>query len=449
MAERQTAPLTYRDLLIIWQDWMDQFPHQPQLDRWLRQYGTQVLRKSAQYRLQINDAMIQATHFRQLADALELSFKDPEFNDWQNWDMLWRQDAAPKAMPQHFWYWIQLRSDSDWQTPLHLSQQKNRRQHFIQLRAQIQQGENSDLFFLWHGLRPTWQTQLRHRASMSEWSAEQHAHFIKSQPHRPPLWLRPSWKKETEEHSRALVALSKSLINDGVEVSIKDHALQAHGGTDITRSQAYQAGEFEIQDMASQMIAAALSPEPGDKIWDACAGAGGKTLALAANMNQKGSITATDLKPKKLDELKRRAKRAGYRNIRTFTWDGQDALRLPAEIRKQGGFDKVLVDAPCSSSGTWRRNPDARWQLSDRRTELHRLQQQLLSHAASSVKPDGVLVYATCSWLVDENEEQVTEFLKRHSSYELVRQELLGSPVQNADTMFVAVMKRSNLSQRS
>ena len=160
-------------------------------------------------------------------------------------------------------------------------------------------------------------------------------------------------------------------------------------------------------------------------------------------MGRKGVVVATDLHQYKLDELKRRAKKAEQLNIRTFTWDGEAPLRLPAEAARQKGFDKVLVDAPCSASGTWRRNPDARWRFANESLqELNTLQQSLLTHASAAVRPGGQLIYATCSWLTEENEAIVEAFLSTNDQYELVSSQALGVPVTDSDSMFVAVLQR-------
>ncbi len=126
--------------------------------------------------------------------------------------------------------------------------------------------------------------------------------------------------------------------------------------TSIT-SPAFERGELEIQDLASQAVALACDPDPGERWWDACAGAGGKALHLAALMGGKGLVVATDTHTGRLKEAVRRARRSPFRNLTTKEWDGRHVAGKPRS------FDGVLVDAPCSAIGTWRRNPDARWTL--------------------------------------------------------------------------------------
>ena len=154
---------------------------------------------------------------------------------------------------------------------------------------------------------------------------------------------------------------------------------------------------------------------PGEHWWDVCAGGGGKTLQLASMMERRGSILATDIRAYKLEDLKRRAARAAYPNIRCAEWNGETVPR-----GKIGEFDGVLIDAPCSSSGRWRRNPDGRWTSSlERVEELAGIQSRILECASGAVKPGGVLVYATCSLFEREDEEIVRNFLRKHQEYEL------------------------------
>ncbi len=208
----------------------------------------------------------------------------------------------------------------------------------------------------------------------------------------------------------------KDLQNVGIEaqatlfspVGIRLQERAAISGLDL-----FKQGAFEVQDEGSQLLAQICAAKPGHKVIDFCAGAGGKALALAAAMDNKGSIIACDISAPRLQELSKRAKRAGAFNIRTLELNHEHSKLLKRHIKTA---DVVLVDAPCSGSGAWRRNPDARFNLSDQRLlELTRLQSQILSSAARLVKPGGRLIYATCSLFTQENQYQIDAFLKENN----------------------------------
>jgi 16S rRNA (cytosine967-C5)-methyltransferase len=182
----------------------------------------------------------------------------------------------------------------------------------------------------------------------------------------------------------------------------------ASGEAKLGRSALFESGAFEFQDEAAQIAALLCGAAPGMRVLDLAAGAGGKSLALAAIMRNEGEIVAADIRFEALVELERRATRAGATNIRT-TKD------------LQGDFDVVLVDAPCSGTGTWRRHPELRWRLTQERiAELMTTQDMLLAQAAAHVKPGGRLVYATCSILPSENEDRVAAFLESHPDFAVV-----------------------------
>ena len=177
-------------------------------------------------------------------------------------------------------------------------------------------------------------------------------------------------------------------------------------------------GEVEIQDEGSQLVATLVDARPGERVVDFCAGAGGKTLAIAAQMANKGHVIACDVLARRLERGAERFRRAGLHNIQTKPLTSE---RDQWVKRHKGAFDRVLVDAPCSGVGTWRRNPDARWRaLGSGLDALVPLQASVLASAARLVKPGGRLVYATCSMLPEENEEQVGAFLDAHPAFHVV-----------------------------
>ncbi len=173
-------------------------------------------------------------------------------------------------------------------------------------------------------------------------------------------------------------------------------------------------GELEIQDLASQAVGLACDPDPGERWWDACAGAGGKALHLAALMQGRGVVVATDVHAARLKEAVRRARRSPFRNVTTREWDGRHVAG------KSRSYDGVLVDAPCSAVGTWRRNPDARWTL-DRQAipRLAELQGQILRAASAGVRPGGALVYSVCTLTPAETIGVVRPFLEANPEFRL------------------------------
>ncbi|HYM47250.1 MAG TPA: RsmB/NOP family class I SAM-dependent RNA methyltransferase [Burkholderiaceae bacterium] len=186
----------------------------------------------------------------------------------------------------------------------------------------------------------------------------------------------------------------------------------------LTQWPAYREGRIEVQDEGSQLIARLLQPRRGQMVVDFCAGAGGKTLAIGALMRSTGRLYAFDVNDKRLAGLGPRLKRSGLSNVHPVVIRNESDIRVK---RLNGKCDRVLVDAPCSGSGTLRRNPDLKWRFSE--TELARVndvQRSVLRAAARLVKPGGRLVYATCSLLVRENQHVVDAFLAEHSEYELI-----------------------------
>jgi len=192
-------------------------------------------------------------------------------------------------------------------------------------------------------------------------------------------------------------------------------ALMLQQRQNVFGTAAFQDGLFEVQDAGSQLIAPFLDAQPGMRVVDACAGGGGKTLHLAALLQNKGRIVALDTEAWKLEELKKRARRAGASNIETRVIDSGKVIK-----RLEHSADRVLLDVPCSGLGVLRRNPDAKWKLSaDFISRVKALQQQILSDYALMVKPGGKLVYSTCSILPSENEEQINRFISDNPGFEM------------------------------
>ena len=193
--------------------------------------------------------------------------------------------------------------------------------------------------------------------------------------------------------------------------------LRIAGRRAVSTGPAFQAGLVEIQDEGSQLLAALVGARPGMRVADYCAGAGGKTLAIAMEMQNRGHIVACDVHDKRLEGAVRRLRRAGVHNVEQHLIVAGDKWAK----RRSGSFDRVLVDAPCTGCGTWRRNPDARLRLTENDlAELVVKQAGILDTASRLVRPGGRLVYATCSLLPAENEDQVTAFVSRHPDFAVV-----------------------------
>lgn len=223
---------------------------------------------------------------------------------------------------------------------------------------------------------------------------------------------------------------------------------------------AHGMGWFEVQDAASQVAALMSGVKPGESVADICAGAGGKTLALAAMMQNKGAIIAYDADRHRLRPIFERMTRAGVTNIEVIAADEAEKLD------HMGGFDCVLLDAPCSGSGSWRRKPDAKWRLAEIQLQQRiKDQREVLDRGAELVKKGGRLVYITCSVLPEENTAQIAAFLARHKNFEVIpfarqwasaigttapvsadgsTETLLLTPAQHGtDGFFIAVLRKS------
>lgn len=214
-------------------------------------------------------------------------------------------------------------------------------------------------------------------------------------------------------------------------------ALRLIAKTNVFRTDAFQNGLFEIQDAGSQLISPYLNVKPGMSVIDACAGAGGKTLHLAALMQNKGQIFALDIHEWKLKELKKRAKRNGAQNIQAKLIDKKLLKKL------ENSADRLLLDAPCSGLGVLSRSPDTKWKLTPEFIEKVKTEQaEILDQYCKMVKKGGAMVYATCSILPSENENQVRRFLQNNPEFELVRDKKVFPSQTGFDGFYMAYIER-------
>lgn len=220
-------------------------------------------------------------------------------------------------------------------------------------------------------------------------------------------------------------------------VELAANALQLQKRENVFKTKPFLDGLFEVQDAGSQVISEFLNPGSNDLVIDACAGAGGKSLHLACLMKNKGKIISMDVEGFKLEELKKRAKRAGAFNIETRVIEEDKTIKSLASKA-----DKLLLDVPCSGLGVLKRNPDAKWKLNAEVIERTKtIQQKIISEYSVMLKSGGVMVYSTCSILPSENRQQVDLFLEGHKNFELIKDKTI-LPDQGFDGFYMALLKR-------
>ena len=257
---------------------------------------------------------------------------------------------------------------------------------------------------------PTWAIGPLQRRFGQAFDAEMAATLVP-----PPLDLRVNPIKSTRE---AVLRDLTALDLRAEPTKLAPQGIRLRERLSLTRLAGLKTGEIEIQDEGSQLVALLVDAKPGDRVVDFCAGAGGKTLAIAAQMQNRGHVIACDVNEARLKRCAERLRRAGLHNVETRVLVSETD---PWVKRHKGGFDHVLIDAPCSGTGTWRRNPDARWRAPELGlTGLVALQARILASAARLVKLGGRVVYATCSVLPEENEAQIEAFLAAHPAFSVV-----------------------------
>ncbi|AQX10910.1 RNA methyltransferase [Elizabethkingia meningoseptica] len=265
--------------------------------------------------------------------------------------------------------------------------------------------------------------------------------------------LGPNWEKEMDALNdpaptvlrvNTLKTTKEELIKELQEDEIESHAIRGYEDAveleekkNVFLTDAFKKGMFEVQDASSQLIGKFLGVEEGMRVVDVCAGAGGKTLHLAALMKNKGQIIALDIFEWKLAELKRRAKRAGAHNIETRLIDDNKVIK-----RLHNSADRLLIDAPCSGLGVLKRNPDSKWKIDQAFIDRIKTEQEnILQDYSKIIKKGGQMVYATCSILPSENTMQTKKFIENNPEYELIQEEKI-MPSHGYDGFYMALIKR-------
>ncbi|MBG0504030.1 methyltransferase domain-containing protein [Elizabethkingia anophelis] len=251
-----------------------------------------------------------------------------------------------------------------------------------------------------------------------------------------PTVLRVNTLKTTKE--KLIEELQENEIESRAVRGYED-AVELEEKKNVFLTEAFKKGMFEVQDASSQLIGRFLDVKEGMRVVDACAGAGGKTLHIAALMKNKGQIIALDIFEWKLAELKRRAKRAGAHNIETRVIDDNKVIK-----RLHNSADRLLIDAPCSGLGVLKRNPDSKWKIDqDFIDRIKKEQENILQDYSKIIKKGGQMVYATCSILPSENTLQTKNFIEKNPEYELIGEEKI-MPSQGYDGFYMALIQRKS-----
>jgi 16S rRNA (cytosine967-C5)-methyltransferase len=228
----------------------------------------------------------------------------------------------------------------------------------------------------------------------------------------PPITIRTNTLKT--EREQLILSLEKEAERIESTTTAPDGIRLVNPKRSISDLPAFRNGWFQVQDEAAQLVSLLLNPQPGESVLDACAGLGGKTAHIAQLLLNKGSVTAMDRDEKKLQQLDSEMQRLGVSIVRTTCYD----LNLPLDPKQHGGFDRILLDAPCSGLGVMRRNPDIKWKSSEADLKRHAgVQKRFLENLATLVKVNGILVYAVCSFEPEENEAVIAAFLKKHPEF--------------------------------
>lgn len=243
----------------------------------------------------------------------------------------------------------------------------------------------------------------------------------------PPIVLRAIGNRDE---------VMQELQSEGIEVAAcqkSPYGLILKEFTNLKNTKVWKKGLLDIQDEGAQLLSLEIGVKEKQSVFDFCAGAGGKSLIFAQIMNNKGFIQAYDITPKKLFELVKRATRAHINIIKIIT-------KLEKPVKK---FDHVVVDAPCSGTGTWRRTPNMRWHLTEKQlAHIVKTQSEILNRAEQYVKTGHFLSYITCSLTKDENEEQIEAFLKTHPNYQIIKQKRYSPQRTGTDGFFLCVMQK-------
>lgn len=344
----------------------------------------------------------------------------------RNWRFLWTIVGKEPEMKRHFLWEI-------FGTHLVLKEEKLPGVYLFKNVVPHKIEEKAEKYKKIRAIResvPDWLDKLGEKEIDKGWTS-----ILASLNKPPKLILRTNTLKTTTE------ILQTKLKEEGVEtiaIDFVSDALELPFNRNVFRTVPFHDGWFEVQDAASQVVAHYMDVQPGMRVVDACAGAGGKSLHIAMLMKNKGKLLALDNKEWKLKELNKRAARAGAGVIETRLIDSTKVIK-----RLEGVADRLLLDVPCSGTGVLRRNPDIKWKFQPEELErLKKIQAEILDEYCIMTKVGGKMIYVTCSILPSEGEEQVTAFIKKHSEFKLLDQLRLSPDKEGYDGFYLAMMER-------
>ncbi|MCB1201625.1 MAG: RsmB/NOP family class I SAM-dependent RNA methyltransferase [Leptospiraceae bacterium] len=408
----------YYQLKKMWREYLTSAPALQQADRWLTDYFRKNKRFGSRDRKLYSESFFAALRFALPVLRMNL----PELDE---------ENLEPESYPAHF---LNIPDD------VFFSDLKIFASFLPIGSRELSKKEITNRFC--SDTLPAWlREHLLERKKRSNWDSSLQKSFLEQLESKPPLYIRLNYP-ERKSH------ISKELQSAGFEIqeTSLENCLALKGALSVFELSAFKRGEFEIQDLASQYIGQMVDAHPGMMIWDACAGGGGKTIQLASALQNRGRVYASDIREWKLDDIRKRARRARFSNIVRLPWNGEQLPEFPKEVKKRGGFHRILVDAPCSSSGTMRRNPDVRYRLHrSQLQELTELQFTILQNASGALRPGGKLIYATCSFIPAENEEIAEKFIRLNPNFQMEKSSMHGSPSFNADCMYTSVFVKSSL----
>jgi 16S rRNA (cytosine967-C5)-methyltransferase len=336
------------------------------------------------------------------------------------------QNNFPQSLPVDYFHlvatWFTL---NNYQLPA-----SNKFKGFDPANAKIQYNQLSGIRKIQQSV-PDWLDQLGYDAYAENWDTELHALNEK-----PKVFVRVNRLKIKPSE---LLIKFQNLGYQAQMVEKSPDAIMLDSRTDVFSTKLYKEGYYEVQDAGSQLIASYLDSRPGMRVADACAGNGGKTLHLASLMQNKGKIIALDIKEEKLKNLKNRVAKAGVDIVETRHIESSKTIK-----RLESGFDRVLLDVPCSGTGALRHNPEIKWRMNpDKLSNLLKTQSAILGQYSQMVKKNGLLVYATCSILPSENNDQVASFLaKSQGQFELVKEQFISPSKTGFDGFYMAQILR-------